>query len=92
MSGSYPPGVTGLEPEIVGLDPSEFPYRVWAMEHREDGWEDEVACRTREEAVNVFGGMVDTLVYAKGPVVSWKPGKTVGVRYTVGLSTLRTER
>jgi hypothetical protein len=66
MSGSYPPGVTGLEPEIVGLDPSEFPYRVWAM--------------------------VDTLVYAKGPVVSWKPGKTVGVRYTVGLSTLRTER
>jgi hypothetical protein len=91
MSSNYPPGVSGLEPEMVGFDESEYPYRVWAMEHREDGWEDEVACRTREEAVNVYGGMVDTLVYAKGAVVDWQPGRTQGTRYTVGLSTWRAE-
>lgn len=85
MTSNYPPGVTGLEPEIVGFDPAEFPFRVWAMERREGGWEDEVACRTHEEAVNVYGGMVESLVYALGPVEEWKPGKTSGARYIVGL-------
>jgi hypothetical protein len=88
MSNNLPPGLTGLEPEIVGYDEAEYPFHVWAMEHREDGWEDEVVCRTREEAVNVYGGMVDTLVYANGPVVEWRPGRTKGTRYTVGITDL----